>query len=199
VLDGLDLEVERGEAVAVMGPSGSGKTTLLHCIAGLRVADAGEVIVSGQEVHRMGRRRRARLRLEEIGLVFQFGELLEELTVAENVVLPLRLRGARTDGVEQLLSSVGLDARAGSWPAELSGGEAQRTAIARAVVGHPAVLLADEPTGALDEELSRSVGLLMRSRAEAIGAALLVATHDPALARSMDRVLRLRNGVLHPA
>ncbi|MDP1820105.1 MAG: ABC transporter ATP-binding protein [Acidimicrobiales bacterium] len=196
ILDGLDLDVGRGEALAIMGPSGSGKTSLLHCLAGLRQPDAGDISVAGAELTRMSHRQRARVRLNSIGMVFQFGELLDELTVGENVELPLRLRRERGTAAGRLLGSVGLADRGGSWPAELSGGEVQRVAIARALAGRPVLLLADEPTGALDEGLSRAVGELLRSSASAVGAALVVATHDPIVASSMDRTARLRHGQL---
>lgn len=196
MLDGVDLELAAGESVAVMGPSGSGKTSLLHCFAGLVVAAAGEVDVAGHPLHRMSRRDRARMRLDHVGMVFQFGELLEELSVAENVGLPLRLRGERLERVRPVLDAVGLADRASSWPAELSGGEVQRVAIARAVAGSPTILLADEPTGALDEERSAAVCSLLRRSAADVGAALVVATHDPAVAATLDRVVRLRAGRL---
>jgi ABC-type lipoprotein export system ATPase subunit len=199
VLDGADLEVAAGETVAVMGPSGSGKTTLLHCIAGLLRPGGGEITIGGTPVHRLRRRARARLRLESVGMVFQFGELLDELTVTENVELPIRLRRESTGGVASLLESVGLTDHRAAWPTDLSGGEVQRVAIARAVAGRPAVLLADEPTGALDEDLSRAVSDLLVERARAVGAALVVATHDPFVAASMDRTVRLRRGRLVPA
>jgi len=199
ILDGLDLDAAPGEAIAIMGPSGSGKTSLLHCLAGLRRPDAGDITIGSAEITRMGHRQRARLRLRSIGMVFQFGELLDELTVGENVELPLRLRRDGRGDVERLLGAVGLADRAGSWPAELSGGEVQRVAIARAVAGDPALLLADEPTGALDEDLSHAVSDLLRASAQAVGASLVVATHDPIVASAMDRTVRLRRGRLEAA
>jgi putative ABC transport system ATP-binding protein len=198
VLDGLDLDAAPGEAIAVMGPSGSGKTTLLHCLAGLQVLDAGEVVLGGAVLTEMGHRLRARLRLQSIGMVFQFGELLDELTVWDNVHLPLRLRREGADAVTEAIRGVGLAGRERSWPAELSGGEVQRAAIARAIAGRPSLLLADEPTGALDEERSRSVCQLLRESARRAGATLVVATHDPIVAGAMDRTLQLRHGRLTP-
>ncbi len=200
VLEGLDLEVGPGDSVAIMGPSGSGKTTLLHCIAGLAVPDDGEVVVNGRAMSHLSDRQRARLRLDRIGVVFQFGELLAELSVRENVELPLRLRGVHDRGIVQdVLARLGLEDRAGSWPGELSGGEVQRVAIARAIVGRPSLLLADEPTGALDEDLSHVVTEMLCEAAEHLGAALVVATHDSAVAAAMDRTLRLRRGKLEEA
>jgi ABC-type lipoprotein export system ATPase subunit len=198
LLENLELQVERGESVAVMGPSGSGKTTLLHCIAGLRPVDAGDVEVDGERLSGTSDRRRTRLRRDRVGMVFQFGELLPELTVLENVGLPLRLRG-ETDPAPAvaLLNSLGLGERTGSFPADLSGGEVQRAAIARALVGSPTVLLADEPTGALDGQLSETVCELLVDQARRANAGLVVATHDPLVAARMDRILRLRDGALH--
>lgn len=200
ILEGIDLDVAPGAAVGIMGPSGSGKTTLLHCLAGLHKPDDGEVTVDSVATTKMTKRQRARFRLERVGMVFQFGELLEELTVEENVALPLRLRNRQDpERVASLLSRVGLAERAASWPAELSGGEVQRVAIARALVGSPVLLLADEPTGALDEDLSEAVCGLLVSMARASGAVLVVATHDPLVASAMDSVGRLRRGKLETA
>lgn len=197
MLAGVDLEGASGQAIAIMGPSGSGKTTLLHCLAGLLRPDDGDIVVDGVATTRLTRRQLSRFRLERVGMVFQFGELLEELTVGENVALPLRLRGEDDPAhIEALLAHVGLAERAGSWPAELSGGETQRVAIARAVAGSPRLLLADEPTGALDEDLSEAVCDLLLSSAREAGAVLIVATHDPLVASAMDVAGRLRNGKL---
>jgi ABC-type lipoprotein export system ATPase subunit len=196
VLDRVDLDVRAGEAVAIMGPSGSGKTSLLHCLGGLRRADGGEIWVGGSPLHGLRAAARAALRRRRLGMVFQFGELLDELTVSENVELPLRLRGESTDRARGLVRAVGLEGRADAWPAQLSGGELQRAGIARALVGEPTVLLADEPTGALDEDHSEAVCDLLLGRARDAGAALVVATHDPLVSRAMDRVLCLRRGRL---
>ena len=200
MLNGVDLDVERGASVAVMGPSGSGKTTLLHCLAGLHRADDGEIALDGQCISHLNERQRARYRLEHVGLVFQFGELLAELSVRENIELPLRLRGLTDhEHVDQVIERLGLTERGQSWPDELSGGEVERVAIARAVVGRPDLLLADEPTGALDEDLSQVVCDLLREAAHELNAVLVVATHDPAVAASMNRTLRLRRGKLEDA
>jgi putative ABC transport system ATP-binding protein len=199
LLDRVDLEVQRGESIAVMGPSGAGKTTLLNCLAGLRLPDDGEVHLGAEPMSGASSRRRARLRLHHIGMVFQFGELLPELTVFENVALPLRLRGQDDGGVADLLKSVDLGGSALAFPAELSGGEVQRVAIARALTGSPTLLLADEPTGALDEAMTATACHLLLSSARHIGAGLVVATHDPQVAGTMDRTLRLRSGKLEVA
>ena len=197
LLDALDLVVEAGESVAVMGPSGSGKTTLLHCVAGIRPIDAGAISIGGEPLAGRSDAARARVRLERVGMVFQFGELLPELDVAENVGLPERLRG-RDPGpaVARTLEELGLGDRGTTDVGRLSGGEVQRVAIARAVVGAPDLLLADEPTGALDLELSESVCDLLLDQARRRGAGLVVATHDPLVASAMDRTLRLAGGRL---
>lgn len=180
-----------------MGPSGSGKTTLLHCLAGLHRPNDGDISLDGQRISALSERERARYRLTHVGMVFQFGELLSELSVRENVELPLRLRGVHDDeAVDRTLDRLGLSERRNSWPDELSGGEVQRAAIARAVVGQPALVLADEPTGALDEDLSVTVCELLLEMTRSLRAMLVVATHDPAVAARMDRTLRLRRGKL---
>ncbi|MGH9185698.1 MAG: ABC transporter ATP-binding protein [Acidimicrobiales bacterium] len=197
VLDGVDLEVARGDSLAVMGPSGSGKTTLLHCIAGLRPVSSGEVWIGDAAVSGASEARRAKVRLDRVGMVFQFGELLSELNVVENVTLPLLLRrSADRSRPLELLAAFGLDARSQSYPAELSGGEIQRAAIARALVGRPTLVLADEPTGALDEDMSHVACELLIESARQAGAGLVVATHDPLVSAAMDRTLRLRHGKL---
>lgn len=197
VLEGVDLEVDRGASVAIMGPSGSGKTTLLHCLAGLHRPNDGDIRLDGQCISALSERERARYRLTQVGMVFQFGELLSELSLRENVELPLRLRGVHDDeAVDRTLDRLGLSERCKSWPHELSGGEVQRASIARAVVGQPALVLADEPTGALDEDLSETVCELLLEVTRSLRAMLVVATHDPAVAGRMDRTLRLRRGKL---
>lgn len=200
VLDGVDLRLEEGTATAIMGPSGSGKTSLLHCIAGIIQPDSGTVGVGGVDIAAMSASARARFRLEHVGIVFQFGELLPELTVGENVALPLRMLGrpARESGDRALtaLCAVGIDSLDRRHPGEISGGEIQRAAIARAIVARPQILLADEPTGALDEENIESVARLITAQAHELGAVVIMATHNPAVARFADRVFRLRAGRL---
>lgn len=182
-----------------MGPSGSGKSTLLNCIAGLTQIKAGSIRVAADEMAGSSEGFRARVRLQQIGMIFQFGELLPELTAAENVGLPLRMRGRMDDtAVANVIRSVLMEDRACAYPGELSGGEVQRIAIARALVVEPTILLADEPTGALDEDMSRTVCALLHGNARRADAALLTATHDPLVAASMDHVFRLRDGRLEP-
>jgi putative ABC transport system ATP-binding protein len=198
VLAGLSMTIEEGEAVAIMGPSGSGKTTLLKCVSGLVRPDSGDITVNGEEVTKLNSRRRARLRRTVIGQVFQFGDLLPELTVEENVGLPFHLAGQKPSSSEvaKALQNTGMYEQRLAWPANLSGGETQRTAVARAIVTAPKLLLCDEPTGSLDEENSARVVDLLRSVARTRETALVVSTHDLSVARQMDRILVLRHGRL---
>ena len=197
-LGGVDLAVEPGELVALVGPSGSGKSTLLQIAGGLDLPDAGRVVVDGRDLAELSMAERARARRRQIGFVFQFFHLLPTLSVAENVELPLLLdrrrnRGARVRG---LLERVGIDHRAGHLPAELSGGEMQRAAIARALVGEPELLLADEPTGNLDSATGADVLELLAGVVDEAGTTLVMVTHDEAAAARADRVLHLRDGRL---
>jgi ABC-type lipoprotein export system ATPase subunit len=198
VLDGADLVVAAGEVVAVLGRSGSGKSTLLHLIGGLDRAEAGVIEVAGERVTGASERRLSALRLRRIGFVFQFFHLLPELTGEANVRLAGRVRGAHPDAdrrARELVDGLGLREVAASLPHELSGGEQQRFAIARALVNDPAVLLADEPTGNLDVEAGAEVLRLLRSGADA-GRAVVLVTHERAAAGIADRVLRLEGGRL---
>jgi putative ABC transport system ATP-binding protein len=196
-LRGVDLAVEAGELVAVMGPSGSGKSTLLTIAGSLEQPTTGEVLVGGRALSEMSRNDRAQLRRRSIGYVFQDFNLLAGLTAVENVTMPLELDGvpaksARAAGMSAL-AQLGLSERAARYPDELSGGERQRVAIARAVVGERLLLLADEPSGALDSENGESVMRLIRSACQG-GVAGVVVTHDAQLASWADRVLFLRDG-----
>lgn len=196
LLDSASLEVKAGECLAIVGPSGVGKTSLLNCIAGISTPAAGSVTVDETEVSRLPSSQRSAFRLRHIGMVFQFGELLPELTLVENVALPLRLLGEDRRAAEEranaLLVEVGLADQARSRPELLSGGEIQRGAIARALVHDPSLVLADEPTGMLDEDnTERIVDLLIGSTRRA-GTALLVVTHNPAVARAADRIMLIR-------
>ncbi|MCU1460252.1 MAG: abc30a [Acidimicrobiales bacterium] len=194
-LDAVDLTLAAGESVAVTGPSGSGKSTLLHVAGGLDQPDAGRVVVGGVDLAAAGGTERARLRRRHVGFVFQSFHLLPGLSVAENVALPLKLDGApSTDAVAEVLVRVGLTARADHRPAELSGGEMQRAAVARAVVTRPALVLADEPTGNLDSANGAAVLDLLLEQVAAVAAALVVVTHDDRVAVRTDRVLALQDG-----
>jgi len=193
----VDLRVEAGELVAVMGPSGSGKSTLLTIAGTLEVPTSGETIVAGLEVSRLSRNDRARLRRHSVGYVFQDFNLLAGLTAVENVALPLELDGvgarAAASSGQEALAQMGLTEQADRYPDELSGGERQRVAIARAVVGERRVVLADEPTGALDSVNGEAVMRLLRAACQC-GVAGVVVTHDAQLASWADRVIFLRDG-----
>jgi putative ABC transport system ATP-binding protein len=201
VLDALNLDVARGEKLAVMGRSGSGKSTLLNLISGIDVADGGTVAVAGREVSTLREPARTLFRRANVGFVYQFFNLLPTLDVAENVRLVLELNGVRGAAArtraQAALELVGLGARAGSAVQQLSGGEQQRVAIARALVHEPPLLLADEPTGNLDEASAREVLALLEDLCSRRGTTLLMVTHDEQLAASADRILELREGQLH--
>jgi ABC-type lipoprotein export system ATPase subunit len=200
VLGGVNLELAAGELVAVTGRSGSGKSTLLHLLGGLERPDAGEIEVAGVRVDRSSERELVELRRHKVGFVFQFFHLLPELTGAENVVLPARLAGDGAAGAEravELIERLGVTDAGSRVPGVLSGGEQQRLAIARALVNDPVLILADEPTGNLDEESGREVLKLLRGLADR-GRAVLLVTHDREAGGLADRVLRLSDGVLAP-
>ena len=199
-LRGVDLTVEAGEVIAVLGPSGSGKSTLLHCLAGLTTPDAGEVRYDGRRLDQLSDADRSRLRRIEIGVVFQYGQLVPELTAAENVALPLVLaRGGRAEAVAAArtwLERVGVGAVGDARPGELSAGQAQRVAIARALVTEPRLLVADEPTGALDSLAAEQVMELVTSIARSSGTTVVLVTHDLRVASYADRDVILRDGQL---
>ncbi|MBW8481282.1 ABC transporter ATP-binding protein [Actinomadura parmotrematis] len=199
LLDGAGLDVPAGGSVAVSGPSGSGKSTLLMCLLGLVRPDAGEIAVAGADVTRMSRRALAEHRRRTMGMVFQFGELLPELTPVENAALPALLGGtgrrAAYAAARELLVRLGVPVE-GTATGLLSGGERQRVAVARALAAGPAVVLADEPTGALDAEAREAVADLLFALPAEHGCALVVATHDPAVAARADERLVLRGGRL---
>jgi putative ABC transport system ATP-binding protein len=197
-VDRVSLRVAAGEAVAVMGPSGSGKSTLLNLIAGLDRPTGGTVTVAGERVDALTETAVARFRRRQIGMIFQFFNLLDDLTVADNVLLPAQLAGMRRAAARararELLATLGIDQHRDDYPARLSGGERQRVAIARALVNRPALLLADEPTGALDTAAGQEIGRLLLDLNRS-GQTLVLVTHNPDLAaRYAGRTVRLADG-----
>jgi putative ABC transport system ATP-binding protein len=196
ILKGISLHVGRGEAVGLVGPSGSGKSTLLMTMAGLERPDSGTIRVDGVSLGDLGEDQLARVRGARIGIVFQSFHLIPTMTALENVAIPLELAGAR-DAFERAareLEAVGLGDRTAHYPAQLSGGEQQRTALARALAPHPAILVADEPTGNLDEATGTAIIDLLFALKRERGATLVLVTHDPTLAARCDRTIRLRSG-----
>ncbi|MFC2753944.1 MAG: ABC transporter ATP-binding protein [Cardiobacterium sp.] len=200
ILSGTDLALARGETVAVVGASGTGKSTLLHILAGLDTPQQGEITLCGANLSQAGDTRRTRLRNRHMGFVYQFHHLLPEFSAVENVAMPLLIRGDRPAkalaAASELLAAVGLKERLNHRPAELSGGERQRAAIARALVNRPDCLLADEPTGNLDQENAAHAFALMKNLIGEQHGAMIIVTHDMNLARQMDRCLYLVSGKL---
>jgi putative ABC transport system ATP-binding protein len=197
-LRGVSLAVEPGEVVAVMGPSGSGKSTLLHILAGLDRPTAGRAFIDGVDLSTLRDWELTLLRRHKIGFVFQFFNLLPMLSAEQNVILPLKLGGEPIDDdwVDEVIASVGLDARRRHRPAELSGGQQQRVAIARALITHPSVLFADEPTGNLDSKAGREILELLRACATSFGQTILTVTHEPRVSTVADRIMLLADGVI---
>jgi len=199
-VDGVTLQIAPGEAVAVMGPSGSGKSTLLNLIAGLDRPTSGAVTMAGQRIDRLSETSLARFRRQNVGMIFQFFNLLDDLTVLDNVLLPAQLagmpRGKALARADELLGALGIGVHRQAYPARLSGGQRQRVAIARALVNRPPMLLADEPTGALDSASGEHIGELLLDLNRA-GQTLVVVTHNPALAaRYASRTIELADGRL---
>lgn len=198
ILQGVNLEVEQGEIVALAGPSGSGKSTLLNILGTLDRPDQGEVTINGKNVGDLGDKELSRFRNLHIGFVFQFHHLLPELTLWENLALPAHLSGSGVDQayLSELLSITGLSERTGHYPHQLSGGERQRVAVIRALVNRPGIIFADEPTGNLDAENGAILLELIQSLRESEGQTFLIATHSHKLAEKADRRLVLENGVI---
>ncbi|KAF4410727.1 MULTISPECIES: ABC transporter ATP-binding protein [Streptomyces] len=198
-LDGADFGIHPGEVVAVMGPSGSGKSTLLHCLAGIVRPDSGEVRYRGRELSAMSDAERSALRRSDFGFVFQFGQLVPELTCVENVALPLRLSGVKRREAEarstEWLDRLEVSDVAGKRPGEVSGGQGQRVAVARSLVTGPRVLFADEPTGALDSLNGERVMQLLTEAARDSRTAVVLVTHEPRVAAYSDREVVVRDGV----
>ncbi len=197
VLDGVDLEVEKGEVLVILGPSGSGKTTLLNLIAGIDRPDEGQVLVGSRDLAGLEEEELSRYRRTRVGYVFQFFNLLPTLTAKENVAVSLELLERPDDEeVARALHKVDLGGKGDRFPHQLSGGEQQRVAIARAIVKRPAIVVADEPTGNLDEETGLEVFKVLEEVNRDVGSTLIVATHDPKARKFSDRVVRLRAGKL---
>jgi putative ABC transport system ATP-binding protein len=201
VLRDIDLRISRGEAIGLVGPSGSGKSTLLMVLAGLERPDNGAVLIEGTDLAKLDEDRLARFRGSRIGIVFQSFHLIPTMTALENVAMPLELQGAPDafGRAREELAAVSLTDRLAHYPAQLSGGEQQRVSLARAIAGNPAILVADEPTGNLDDATGSAIIDLVFDLKRARGTTLVLVTHDPALAARCDRVVRMLSGRIEPA
>jgi len=202
VLESINLQVEAAENIAILGASGTGKSTLLHILGGLDQPNEGEVIIAGQSLWQQSARNREKLRNRQLGFIYQFHHLLPEFTALENVAMPLLIRGEKAESAattaKTQLEAVGLGQRLNHKPGELSGGERQRAAVARALAGQPAIILGDEPTGNLDETNASLVWDLMLDLNRENRTSLVLVTHDPGLAKRMDKLYELRQGQLVP-
>ena len=200
VLKGVDIAIDRGEIVSIVGTSGAGKTTLLQILGTLDRADSGELRIDGTDIMGMNNRKQAEFRNRRLGFIFQFHRLLPEFTALENVMIPALIAGkSRKEPsceAEQLLSDLNLSDRASHKPSELSGGEKQRIAVARALVNHPAIILADEPSGSLDSAHKEELHALFFRLCREMGQTFLIVTHDEKLAAGTDRILHMRDGLL---
>ena len=200
VLKDISLQVMQGEFVSIMGPSGSGKSTLLYILGGLDTPTSGHVLLNGTDISRFGDEKMSRIRRQKIGFVFQFYNLIPNLNVEENIMLPLLLDGKKMGGyrkqLEQILEIVGLSDRRRHTPRELSGGQQQRVAIARALIGNPEILFADEPTGNLDSKTGAEIMALLREINRTSGQTIIMVTHSPETAQSSNRVIHVQDGVI---
>lgn len=198
VLKGIDLEIAKGEVVSIVGPSGAGKTTLLQIMGTLDKPDSGRIVLNGTEVNRLKEKELSAFRNREIGFVFQFHQLLPEFTAVENVMMPALIQGkmmgtARKEALD-ILAFLGLSERASHKPAELSGGEKQRVAVARALINHPSVILADEPSGSLDTQNKGELHQLFFDLRDKLGQTFVIVTHDEGLAAQTDRTIHMIDG-----
>jgi lipoprotein-releasing system ATP-binding protein len=200
VLKGIDFSINKNESVAIIGASGSGRSTLLHLLGGLDVADTGEIVINGEDISKLNDEQRGEMRNKHLGFIYQFHHLLPEFSALENVAMPLLIRRSNKkeafDKANDLLEKVGLAKRVQHRPGELSGGERQRAAIARALVTEPACILADEPTGNLDEKTADQVFELILELNQNLGTSLIMVTHNLELSKRVDRVVELKEGVL---
>lgn len=200
VLKGVDIAIDRGEIVSIVGTSGAGKTTLLQILGTLDRADSGELRIDGTDIMGMNNRKQAEFRNRRLGFIFQFHRLLPEFTALENVMIPALIAGKSrkeaSQEAERLLSELNLSGRASHKPSELSGGEKQRVAVARALVNHPAIILADEPSGSLDSAHKEELHALFFRLCREMGQTFLIVTHDEKLAAGTDRILHMRDGLL---
>ena len=200
VLKGIDLTINKGEVVSIVGPSGAGKTTLLQIMGTLDKPDSGRIVLNGTEVHRLKEKELSAFRNKEIGFVFQFHQLLPEFTALENVMIPALIQGVSASEAKkkarEMLDFLGLSERASHKPAELSGGEKQRVAVARALINHPAVVLADEPSGSLDTQNKIELHRLFFDLRDKLGQTFVIVTHDEELAAQTDRTIHMIDGMI---
>ena len=200
VLRGIDLSVEEGQVVSIVGPSGAGKTTLLQIMGTLDKADSGQVIINGQDISALNQKKLSRFRNKHLGFVFQFHQLLPEFTALENIMIPAFIGGADKKETEErareLLQFMGLADRATHKPNELSGGEKQRVAVARALVNHPDVIMADEPSGSLDSQNKEDLHKLFFDLRDKYGQTFIIVTHDESLATLTDRTIHMKDGII---